>query len=132
MSTIEFVSVRGGPVSVKPQLQKRRPTSGRPEEWHRGFVVEGLAPGSLQKARTAICDARAEWLGLDDTERAKRLRSGEREPKQWDEAKWRNSAKRTRIAKPFGVPEAADQCKALAERSGWIEVRIVELAKRKG
>jgi len=133
---IECVNVHGQPVSIEAakaqaKMQPARPRKEDPQEYHRGFLVEGLPPGQLQQAREHAEKLCADWAALSDEERASRLRSKEREPKPWDELAWRTKTKPKRIAKHYQVPEAAEVCRALAVKAGWLEVRVTELKKSK-
>lgn len=54
-----------------------------------------------------------------------------RDPKEWNEENWLMNAKGKPIrAKPYEVYEAAEQCKAIADKSpDWLRVRIEEIKK---
>lgn len=112
-----------------PKRKKRE--SNAPEQWHKGFAVEGHPPGALEAARDAAIDAVARWDALDSQERTKQIAAGARKPKEWNEADWRQNSRKTRVrSKPYEIPEAADQCKELAERAGWTDVRVAPIERR--
>ncbi len=61
-----------------------------------------------------------------------RPRSRGFKPAPWDEAKWRIAATKKRLrAKPFSIPQAAEEMAELCRRSGFEDVEVIELAKRK-
>lgn len=131
---MSFVNIHGQP--WKPtdprSTTKVKPTGGgnKPAASHKGFRVVGHPPGSLEEARTAALKAYADWHALTEAEQAKRRKSGAKEPKPWDEAQWRKSSKVTAVrSKPYEVISAAEECKAMAERAGWIDVRVDALIK---
>jgi hypothetical protein len=79
--------------------------------------VRGIPPGALEQAREEHKLA------------AERARSN-REPKVWDEQRWLMNAKCKPVrSKPYELLAAATECKALAEKEGWLRVEIVELKK---
>jgi hypothetical protein len=129
---MNFVDVNGKPWSPSPQAMtpKKVAPKEKPESFHRGFLVEGRPPGSLESARDRTLKQCAEWAALSEDEKARRLRSRERAPKPWDEDHWRQTAKHQKVrARPYEVASAAEECKRIAERHGWQDVRIVELKK---
>jgi len=98
-----------------------KPKKAKAEEksYHNGWRVQGIPPGQLQEAR----EARERLVRMAE-------KSGGREIKRWDEAHYLMNAKRKPVrSKPFEIPQAAQECKALAEKSGWLRVEIVELKK---
>lgn len=137
VSEAEFVNVHGAPInpyhtpsalSPKPPKAKRE----APAEWHKGWAVEGFAPGRIAEAEAIANAAVDEWQALGDAARAEVLKEGRRPPKPWSREDYIRTAKRTRVrTQPFEVVGAADEMAELARRSGWEEVRVVELAKRK-
>jgi hypothetical protein len=97
-----------------------RPKKAKKDEQshHNGWRVQGIPPGALEEARKS---AAAE---------AAYVRSQGKQSKEWDEQHWLMNAKRKPVrSKPYEVPQAAQECKALAEKSGWLRVEIVELKK---
>lgn len=113
--TLQFVNYRGEPVPMHAVAKPKRTAVG-PTEWHKGWRVVGIPPGALEEAKAAHeADAAA-------------ARAKGKEPKVWDEQHWLMNAKKRPVrGKPYEVPEAAAQCKAMAERSGWLAVQVVEL-----
>jgi hypothetical protein len=48
----------------------------------------------------------------------------------FDETAWLRTAKRTAVrSKPYILQEAAQQCKELAVKAGWLEVQLIEIKK---
>lgn len=131
---VTYVNHRGEPVSLDPRVgAKLKAQRDAPATYHKGWSVEGHLPGSLEAAQKAAEDAFADWHRQPEESRAKRLTAGERAPKPWNEAAWRQGTKRKKVrARPFEIPSSAEECKALAERSGWIEVVVIELKKARG
>lgn len=86
--------------------------------FHNGWNVVGIPPGKLEEAR------RKHKLQADLT------RAHGRQPKEWDETHWLMNAKQVPVnSRPYGVPQAAQECKRLAEAAGWLRVEIVEMKK---
>jgi hypothetical protein len=97
-----------------PKRLKKEPK----DSYHNGWRVQGIPPGALEAARTEHhSDASgARLLGKPF--------------KDWDESHWLMNAKRKPVrAKPYEVPQAAQECKAMAEKAGWLRVEVVELKK---
>ncbi|MEJ2800589.1 hypothetical protein WAE61_01820 [Comamonadaceae bacterium PP-2] len=92
-----------------------------PAEYHKGFLVEGIPPGALEEAQA---------------ERAKvitsALKKGEKPPEDFDRTAWLIKAKRKRInQRAYEVQSSAIECKAMAEKAGWLAVTVRALAKSK-
>jgi hypothetical protein len=118
MEELTFVNILGEPVSLDASKNaKRKPKESR-GSYHNGWRVQGIPPGALEEARqTHESDAAF-------------LRSKGKEPKEWNEAHWLMNARRKPVrSKPYEVPEAARECAAIATRSGWLSVEVVELKK---
>lgn len=129
LKDVEFVNLNGLPVSLVPAKQKK-PTSSGPGSYHRGFVVEGFSPQLVRETEEATRRAVAEWALLSSEQRQERIKEGQRQPEPWNLERWMSRTKPTRVrSKPYSVPDAAEWCKKLAEREGWIGVRVVELKK---
>lgn len=98
-----------------------RPKKAKKDEqsYHNGWRVQGIPPGKLEEAR-------ASHQRLVDMARS----AGGKEIKPWNEEHYLMNAKSVPVRrKPFEIPAAAADCKALAERMGWLRVEIVELKK---
>lgn len=88
----------------KPKKAKAEDSEGS----HNGWRVRGIPPGALEEAR----------------------RDAKRNERVFDEEHWLMNAKRVPVrSKPYGIPAAAQECKALAEKAGWLRVEVVELKK---
>ena len=98
----------------------RAPKAKKEERsYHNGWRVQGIPPGALEEAREA-----------NQRLREMAQRAGGKEIPHFDEQHYLMNAKRKPVrAKPFEIPQAAQECKALAERAGWLRVEIVELKK---
>ncbi len=116
--SLQFVNIHGEPVGTSgPEIKRKR--RDQPDSFHNGWRVVGIPPGELEAAR-------------DSHERVTRFAqtSGGRMPKPWDEAHWLMNARKKAVrSKPYEVPAAAQSCAALAEKSGWLRVEVVELKK---
>lgn len=120
---MNYVNHLGEPVSLdrlsfeasqRPKRQKKE----QPESFHNGWRVQGIPPGELESARD-----------LHQREAAFAREQG-KQPKDWDQQHWLMNAKRKAVrTKPYEVPAAAEECKRMAEKAGWLQVEIVELKK---
>lgn len=134
MASIEYI-IGGQVVSaddiarfrVKP---KARSGGSADDSYHKGFRVVGHPPGAMESAHEDRKADRYAWTAMSEQQRASALKEGRREPRPWDEAAWRmNTKKRPIRSKPYSIPQAAQDCKALAERAGWIDVEIIEMKR---
>lgn len=132
---MNFVNINGEP--WRPQVHKRQSSKPKaankeaPDRFHKGFIVEGHPPGALEAARESAEKAVADWESLPEKVKAKFISEGSRAPKPWagDEV-WLAATKRKKVrSKPYQLAQAADECKALAERAGWLCVRVVPLTR---
>lgn len=112
---IDFVNVNGDridphhtPSALAPRPPK--PKKDGPAEHHKGWVVVGYEPGLIDRAMAVHAEV---------------------EETPFDLIKWMRHNRKTKVrARPFEVPSAADEMKALAEKAGWQHVEVIELAKR--
>ena len=112
--SVEFVNYMGQTVSTVGEKVKRA-TKAEPNKWHKGWLVEGLPPGSEEKA---AAEHEAKQRILEKQGKATAV---------FDRAFWIMSAKAKAVrAKPYEVEEAAKDCAALVEKAGWLRVRIIE------
>lgn len=120
MTEVNFVNIHGETVSLERLAadKPKRPKKAQPESYHNGWRAQGIPPGALEEARkTAAAQASYE-------------RMQGKQPKEWDEQHWLVNAKRKPVrSKPYEVPQAAYECKALAEKAGWLRVEVVELKR---
>ncbi len=115
-------------IKTAPKAPKK-PPSERDQHWHGGWVVEGHPPGAIEAAQAAAERATSHWIGLGaDGQKAARER-GEREPKAWDAERWKLTAAKKRVRKPFEIHDSAKQCVGLAQKAGWLCVVVRELKK---
>lgn len=115
---MSYVNYLGEEIGLVVHGKATKPKREQPSSYHNGWRVQGIPPGALEEARKTH-EAEAEFH-----------RSQGREPKLWDEANWLMNTKRKPVrGKPYEVPQAAQDCKALAEKAGWLRVEIVEMKK---
>lgn len=118
---MNFVNINGEPLSVSLMggIKKKPSAPKEAKSYHNGWRVQGIPPGALEAAKKQY----AADLTLAQAGKAK-------PPKAWDEEAWLMNAKRKPVRpKPYEVPEAAQLCKQLAERDGWLRVEVVEMKK---
>lgn len=128
--SLTFVNHNGAPISAikldsmraqgaELERQRRLATKADPVSVHKGWRVSGIQPGKLEEAKQAhqqLCQMAQ--------------KAGGKPPEPFDEAAWRRTAKRTAVrSKPYILQEAAQQCKDLAMKAGWLEVHIQEIKK---
>jgi hypothetical protein len=117
---MSYVNHLGEVISLErlaAQAPKKKP---KPEKgsYHNGWRVQGIPPGALEEGRKEHLAEAA-------------LKAAAGQPfKEWDEAHWLMNAKRKPVrSKPYEVPQAAEQCKQMAQAAGWLRVEIMELKK---
>lgn len=98
----------GGRLMTASQLKASAPKpkakpKAEQKAFHKGWAVEGHRVADIEAAKKA---------------------AGEK----WDELAYlrKHKAKRVRT-KPYEVASAADECAAIARRSGWVHVQVVAL-----
>jgi hypothetical protein len=136
---MEYVNAYGQPIDIGalPKAQKRvanvKPATGIEHEDFMclGFVVEGFTQEMLDAARKF-----REWeIESYDSRVADALADHKPVPKRplpWDEEQWFMNGKPAKVrSKPYEIRTAADECKALAEKSGWLHVRVTELRRER-
>lgn len=120
---MNFVNIHGERLDVtrsihqQPAPRKIKPTA--PDEFHKGFRVIGFRPDDFEKAkqqrRIEIDLARQDGRAL---------------PPELTFELWAAKAHRKPVrSKPYGLLEAARDCKRLAEKAGWMLVEIVEIKR---
>lgn len=126
---LEFTNLHGHVISAesldrrkadaKSEAARKKRATPDMKAFHKGWKVTGIPPGELEAAR-------------DDNRRVAEMaaRSGGAEIKPFDEANWlQNHRGKAVRAKPYEVRSAADDCAALAEKCGWLRVRIEEVKR---
>lgn len=107
---------------------KARPKKDAPAAFHKGYRVEGHPPGAIEEARAENARQWSQWNNHGAAYRALMLKEGQRSPDMWNEDLWRIRTKKKAVrARPYSVASAAEDCKALALRSGWTDVEVIEL-----
>jgi len=141
----EFVTASGQPFDMaaaeaqakeaarRHKAAKAKALTGRDHEDYMslGFVVEGLTHAMLASARDArqraIADYPAECALATEQHRA-----APKKPAPWDEDVWLRTARRLKVrARPFEIRAAADECKQLALRHGWLLVEVNEVRRER-
>ncbi len=111
MTALTYVNYLGAelppPASSMPP---RMPSKSSPAEFHKGWRVVGLPPGSQQEAER-MCSMTQ---------------------KQFDHDHWLRTARKSSVrAKPYEVEDAARVCADLAAKAGWQGVEVRKVAKGK-
>ena len=125
---LEFVNIHGDRISDahithrKAQAQQdaaRKKKAVDQKAFHKGWKVTGIPPGALDEARA---DHRRVAEAM--------TRSGGKEVKPFDEANWIQNCRGKAVrAKPYETQSAADECAALAQKCGWIRVRVEAVSR---
>ena len=103
-----YVNINGDVVDTKKPVEKEVKPKPVPQSYHRGWRVKGIEPGRLESARMEA-----------------RLRG-----EDFDDKNWLMNAKKTPLrSKPYELYEAAETCKRIAEKAGWLRVIIEEVKK---
>lgn len=128
--SLTFVNHNGAPISqtrmaamraqgTELERQRRLAVKADPVSVHKGWRVSGIQPGKLEEAKQAherLCQMAQ--------------KAGGKPPEPFDETAWLRTAKRTTVrSKPYILQEAAQQCKVLAAKAGWLEVQLQEIKK---
>lgn len=129
----------GGRVVEEDELKRQakaapkaapKPKAETDQKYHKGWRVSGHPPGAMEKAKDHADKAVARWERMSSEAQAEVLRSGEKPPKPWDEPSWRrNTALKSVRSKPYSVPEAAEVCREMAIKEGWLDVVVIEMKK---
>ncbi len=114
---LSFVNYLGQPVSTTPVKQAQKKAASL-DPYHKGWRVVGLPPGALDAA---------------EAEHKKKVREAVARGKQmldFNPIEWAQKARRKAVrSKPYSLHSAAEQCKELAEKAGWLSVGLVEMSK---
>lgn len=115
--TLQFVNYQGQPLHIcKPAIrQEDRKARAVADSFHKGWRVQGIPPGALERARNQHST----------------LMKAKSDPKPFSEQDWlRNATRKPIRAKPYSIPDAAQACAELASRAGWLRVEVVAIEKR--
>lgn len=105
--------------ALEQERQKRVAAKADQVSAHKGWRVTGIPPEALAKAKE-------EHTRLQTMAR----KAGGKPIEDFDELTWLRKDKRSAVrSKPYSLEEAAQQCKALAIKVGWVEVQILEVKK---
>lgn len=114
-------------LSTAPKRKAKPPNM---DGYHKGWRVEGHPPGAVEFAEQQRQKEIARWNAMGQSEQGHARSRGEREPKPWDREKWlRETKKRAVRSKPYELPQAAQECKQMAEKAGWICVTVSEVKR---
>ena len=128
--SLTFVNHNGDPITdsrmaamraqgMELERQRRLAAKADVVSVHKGWRVSGIKPGMLDEAKQAherLCQM------------AQKV--GGKPPEPFDEGAWLRTAKRTAVrSKPYPLQEAAQLCKELAIKAGWLEVHLQEIKK---
>lgn len=128
--SLTFVNVHGKTISparmaamraeaLEQERQKRAASKGDQVSSHKGWRVTGIPPEALPKAKEE--HARLQVMAR---------KAGGKPVEDFDEQAWLRKAKRSAVrSKPYHLEAAAQQCKELANKAGWVEVQILEIKK---
>lgn len=125
-----YVNYRGEEIGLIDH--GRAPKAKKDEQsFHKGFRVQGIPPGALEAAEKAHPQLIADAVSWNE-----RIASGKTGgkakpvPGPWNPDRWLNEAPRRPVrSKPYEVPEAAEECRRMAQAAGWLRVEIVEMKK---
>lgn len=128
--SLTFVNHNGDPITdsrmaamraqgMELERQRRLAAKADVVSVHKGWRVSGIKPGMLDEAKQAherLCQMAQ--------------KAGGKPPEPFDEGAWLRTAKRTAVrSKPYPLQEAAQLCKELAIKAGWLEVHLQEIKK---
>jgi len=114
---MDYVNIHGKPISVAPVKQEKKRSSRESQQYHKGWRVVGYSPEQVRDGALAY-----ERDGLE-------ARTGK--PFSVHEFMVTHKPRPVR-SRPYELYEAAEQCRQMAERSGWIGVRLEIKAKGGG
>lgn len=128
--SLTFVNHNGDPITdsrmdamraqgLEQERQRRLSAKADAVSVHKGWRVSGIKPGMLEEAKQAherLCQMAQ--------------KAGGKPPEPFDEDAWLRTAKRTAVrSKPYPLQEAAQLCKELAIKTGWLQVQLQEIKK---
>jgi len=128
--SLTFVNHNGDPITdsrmdvmqaqaLEQERQRRLAAKADAVSVHKGWRVSDIKPGMLDEAKQAherLCQMAQ--------------KAGGKPPEPFDETAWLRTAKRTAVrSKPYPLQEAAQLCKELAIKTGWLEVQLQEIKK---
>lgn len=128
--SLSFVNVHGKTISpariaamraeaLEQERQKRVTAKADKVSEHKGWRVTGIPPEALPKAKEE--HARLQTMAR---------KAGGKPIEDFDELAWLRKAKRSAVhSRPYSLQDAAQQCKELAIKAGWIELQIQEIKK---
>lgn len=100
---------------TKPKKAEKKPD----ESYHKGWRVKGIPPGELEEAG-------------EDHRRVELMarKSGGKEIKPFDPVLWLQKRRLKAVrSKPYEIHSSALECAAIAEKNGWLRVRVDEIKK---
>lgn len=121
----ELVNYKGERINmVGPSFEAPPRPKKIPEPTHKGWRVVGFSPEHIAEAKADrekdIEDALRR--NKDYPQRPAKV------PAPFDLQSWLMTAKPRPVrSKPYEIPQAAELCKELAEKSGWMKVQVIQL-----
>jgi hypothetical protein len=116
---MEFVNHLGQPIpALSGGKEAKRQARRQQDVYHKGWLVTGYPREQIEAGRVAH-----DQLG-------ERLRGQGRAPLPWDLDRFMRDTRPTKIrSKPYETEAAAAAARALAERLGWLGVRVTAVTK---
>lgn len=128
-----YVNYLGERIGLVDHGTPKKAKKDEADEFHKGWRVEGIPPCALQEAEKQHPRRIAQAIAWNERVAKERgIGKALPVPGPWDPAVWLNAAKLTPVRrKPYSIPQAAQECKALTERADWLRVEVVEIKKEK-
>lgn len=119
--SLQFTNIHGDVLGSAEHLKGRASRHARkikePTSYHKGWRVIGIPPGAEDEAR----EMRSREIAIAEASGSAQV------PAPFDAGNWRMNFKKKPVrSKPYELPDAANQCRELAERAGWQMVEVVE------
>lgn len=106
-------------VALKAYSKQKKAEKKPDESYHKGWRVKGIPPGELEEAE-------AEHKRLESIS----TKSSKKEFKPFDPVLWLQKRRLKAVrSKPYEIHSAALECASMAEKSGWLRVRVDEIKK---
>jgi hypothetical protein len=124
-----FVNFNGDHVATPDVFAKPLPLPKKEalSVYHKGWIVEGVPPGSLAIAKEV--HERERRAGVKVKKKGKTGEANQDMP-EWDEQRFLRSCKLKRVrTKAYGIEASARDLLALAAAQGWLVLRVRALSK---
>lgn len=114
-----YVNFLGEEIALIDHGTNKKVKKAQRDSYHNGWRVQGIPPEAVESAREG--NRRLQEMAN---------KAGGKPIPSFDLERWLMTAKGKPVrSRPFEVPQAAQECKELAERMGWLRVEVVELKK---